>query len=282
MVAMRGGNEALPDTFLRSGSSFFDGLRRWFAILGALVVREITSYGERQWPIFTLFLLILEPIGVILVFGSISYFMLRQPVYGPSTVIFHATGILPYYFYMRISSKTRRFSAERDNRLPCIHPIDEFLALVILEYIIMCTASVMVLGGLAYFINPLALPFDPVTCLVSVTLITIFACGINLVHSAISDVSEAWVSVLIIVNRGMILISGVFFVVDFMPPQIRWWLMLNPLAHAIIWFRSGVYPHYPVYALDKSYLITCAMVALVFGFIVERAVRNFEAPGDRS
>ena len=254
---------------IRAGGSLWSGFRRWLAILGALIIREIMSYGEKQWPIVTLCLLILEPIGVIIVFGSVSYFMLRQPVYGSSTVVFHATGILPFYFYMRISAKTRGFSAERDNRFPCIHPIDEFLTLVILEYIIMCVASVVVLGGLALLVDPIALPFNPINCFMAVTLVTLFACGVNLINSAISDVSEAWVTVLIVTNRGMMLIAGVFFVMDFIPPKIRWWLSLNPLAHAIIWFRTGVYPLYPQYSLSKSYLVLCAFFALILGFIVE-------------
>ena len=282
MVAMRDGDVAIPEFSTPRQRTLLDGFRRWLAIIGALIVREIMSYGERQWPVFTLFLLILEPIGVILIFGAISYFMLRQPVYGTSTILFHATGILPYYYYMRISAKTRRFSAERDNRLPCIHPIDEFLTLVILEYIIMSVATVVVLSAMAYYVTPLALPFNPLACLASVTLITIFACGINLVNSAISDFSDVWVTVLIIANRGMMPIAGVFFVMDFIPPPIRWWLSLNPLSHAIIWFRAGVFPRYPDYSLDKTYLVACAMIALVVGFIVERAVRNIEAPGDRS
>ncbi len=248
--------------------------------MAALINREIMSYGERQWPLFTLFLLILEPIGVIVAFASISWFMLRQPVYGPSSMLFHATGILPYYFYMRISAKTRGFNAERDNRFPCIHPIDEFLTLVLLEYIVMCAACVFVLGGMALFVQPLALPFDPIQCILAVTLITLFACGINLVNAAISEYAEAWVTVLIIANRGMLIVSGVFFVLDYLSPNIRWWLSLNPVAHAIIWFRTGIYPHYPHYTLDKTYLVLCAFFALIIGFVVERAARNFEAPGD--
>jgi capsular polysaccharide transport system permease protein len=263
-------------------ASFADATRRWLSIVGALLLRQIVSHGSKQWPIFTLFLLVIEPVGVIIVFGSVSDFLLRQPVYGPSTVIFHGTGILPYYFFMRISAKTRRFKADRDNRLPCIRPLDEFLSLVVLEYIIMCAASVSILCGLAYFVNPVALPFDPIACFTSVTLITIFACGINLINSAISEFSEAWVSVLIMLSRGMILVSGVFFVMDFMPPAVREWLLVNPLAHAIIWFRTGVFPRYPDYSLDRTYLVLCSFSALVIGFIVERAVHSGESPSDIS
>ena len=253
------------------------GLRNWSAVMGALLLREIWYWGESKW---TLFMLVMEPAGVIAVFGSISYFLLRQPPYGPSTVLFHATGILPYYFFAQISARTRRFTAESDTRLPCIHPLDEFLTLVLLEVIIMSFASVAVLGGLALFDLPLAAPYNPWACITAAFLVSVFACGFALVNAAITQVVEAWSSVLIISNRGMFLISGVFFVTDFMPPEIRWWLNLNPLSHGIMWFRKGVFPTYPTYSLDRNYLIVTAVSALLIGLIAERAMRNVGVQDD--
>lgn len=250
--------------------------RAWLSIVGALVLQEIISYDVKRWPALTLIILILEPIGVIAVFATVSWFMLRQPVYGPSTAVFHATGILPYYFYIRISARTRGFESSAGRRLPCVHPIDEFLALVILEFSVMTAATFLILGALSIFINPIALPFNPGACMGAVLLITMFACGLGLINSAISGVWDFWVTAQIIFNRGMILVSGVFFVMDYMPPAIRDWLMWNPLAHAIIWFRTGVYPKYPQYALDKTYLVFVALCTLVVGFIVERAMQNIE------
>jgi len=257
-------------------NAYVRGFRNWSAALRALILREIWRHGRTKWTMFTFALQFLEPVGVIAAFGFIVYVLLRVPPYGPSTILFHATGIVPYYYFIRVSGRTRSFEVDRANRLPCSDSLDDFLILCFMDFIVMSVGTVILFWGLSIFVSPLAIPIDPWACVTSVVLVSILACGINLVNAAIIHLTKAWVTILIVLFRGLMLISGVIFVVDFMPPNIRFWLNLNPLSHAIMWFRMGIYPHYPVHTLDKAYLVWFALGSLVVGLAVERATRNFE------
>jgi capsular polysaccharide transport system permease protein len=55
---------------------------------------------------------------------------------------------------------------------------------------------------------------------------------------------------------------------------LRYWLSFNPMLHAIILFRTGFYPRYPVYTLDVDYLMYCSIGAVVVGLVIERIFRR--------
>jgi capsular polysaccharide transport system permease protein len=77
-------------------------------------------------------------------------------------------------------------------------------------------------------------------------------------------------------NRAMVLFSGVFILVEFLPPNIRYYLSFNPMAHAIALFRSGFYPNYPKIMLDTTYLTYCSLGAVLIGLVLERATVRLE------
>jgi capsular polysaccharide transport system permease protein len=72
------------------------------------------------------------------------------------------------------------------------------------------------------------------------------------------------------------LFSGVFFIVDFVKPDVRYVLSWNPMMHAIALFRMGFYPNYPRLVFDRQYMWVCALVAVVFGLVIERLTRRGE------
>lgn len=258
------------------------GFRLWVGVMSALLIKEIWRHGRTRWTLFTFALLVLEPIGVIAAFGAIAYLLVRQPPYGNSTLLFHSTGIIPFYYFVRVSQRTRSFEMSKRNRMPCIDPLDEFLVVCLMDFIVMSAGTLVIFAGLAYFVTPRALPFDPLPCILSIFFTSIMACGINLFNAALINFSKAWVTVLVIAMRGLMLISGVVFVVDFMPSGVRYWLTLNPLTHSIMWFRTGVYPHYPAHSLDRSFLVEVALISLFVGVIVERAIKTAEGRHDHS
>ena len=69
-------------------------------------------------------------------------------------------------------------------------------------------------------------------------------------------------------------ISGIFYVPGMMPDWAREVLLWNPLLHAIDWFRSGFFGVYRPHWLDPSYLTILAIVALLGGMGLERALRR--------
>jgi len=43
---------------------------------------------------------------------------------------------------------------------------------------------------------------------------------------------------------------------------------MNPLVHCVIWFRTGFYPEYRAYGLDKGYVLETAALLLFLGMVL--------------
>jgi len=59
-----------------------------------------------------------------------------------------------------------------------------------------------------------------------------------------------------------------------MPDWVRQILVWNPVLQAIDWFRSGCFAFYRPHWLDRTYLSGIAIIALLAGFGIERALRR--------
>jgi len=59
-----------------------------------------------------------------------------------------------------------------------------------------------------------------------------------------------------------------------MPDWARDILAWNPLLHAIDWFRASFFTLYQPHWLDRRYLVTAAVFALLAGFALERGLRR--------
>ena len=68
--------------------------------------------------------------------------------------------------------------------------------------------------------------------------------------------------------------TGIFYVPGMMPEWIRDILAWNPLLHAVDWFRSSFFREYEPHWLDRSYLLTFAVVTLLVGLGLERGLQR--------
>jgi capsular polysaccharide transport system permease protein len=68
--------------------------------------------------------------------------------------------------------------------------------------------------------------------------------------------------------------TGIFYVPAMMPDWARDTLAWNPLLHAIDWFRSDFFAGYQPHWLQRSYLLLLAILAVLAGVALERALRR--------
>ncbi len=218
-------------------------------------------------------LVLLEPLVLIAVLYFIrGYLRGGIPKYGPSLLLFLCSGILPFFMFVRISSRIRGSSTQPRSRLPGLSALDIYIATVTLNSIIWI--SMMIAIFVAMWLNGIlqARPASIVDCAIPVILLILFGAGLGMINNAINRYLPLWNRFYAIFSRGLILTSGVMMIVDFYPFWLRKWVVLNPLSHAIEWFRVGVYgEHYPHIFMDTGYLITWTIVILFLGFIVDRA-----------
>lgn len=256
--------------------NFAVALRRHVNVILALLAHE--EEMRRRHP-FDAVLHMMEPIFFI---GTMSLFWWvlgrnKSAPIGDSVVLFYATGFIPLYFFIYIS---RRMASNIDrprNRYPVEQRLDHILVHIILRIMDYSILSVFVFGAIYLLITKQGLPHDPIPLIEACLAITMLGFGWGIVVILISKIH--WTTRLLVprLSRGLILFSGVFYIPDFLAPNVREYLAYNPMLHAINLFRHGFYYQYPSLLLDTNYLAYSSILAVLFGLALERVTRRREA-----
>jgi capsular polysaccharide transport system permease protein len=260
--------------------SLVDGIAEQGRIIFALMLRQMKKKGSDTrlgyiWEI-------LEP--TVLIVGLSLVLEIRRgnaPV-GESYPVFLATGYLPFKAFFFIANDLRK-SFGRDSRvldLPAIHQFDSILATLMLRSLstfLIIVMIMVILNALGYH----CVPDDPIMCFAALFWIMIFALGFGLVTAALTMLSPVYSYLHSILTFKLMFISGVFFLPEQMPPELRYYLSFNPLLHAIAWFRSGFIPGFESALLDREYLIRWAVLSLGLGIVLARVLRSRLAGEDK-
>jgi capsular polysaccharide transport system permease protein len=248
-------------------------LREQRRIIFALILRQIQARSSESrlgyvWEI-------LQPTLIIVGLSMLMDARRGVPPVGTSYPMFLATGYLPFKAFMFISNDMRK-SLGRDSKvldLPAIHNLDSVIATLVLRVL---TTLVIVVSIIA-LINAIgfpAIPDDPLRCLVVFGWLAVFAFGFGLVVAVLTEMMPTYKHIHSILSFKLLFISGVFFLPETMPPELRYYLAYNPLLHVVSWFRSAFIPGFESQLLDRGYLITWACVSLVLGLLLVRTFRS--------
>lgn len=244
-----------------------------FRVIIALILRETrTTFGNSN--LGYLWALITPALGVA-IFVLIFELAARQPPFGQSLALFFATGLLSYEYYNKLA--TGLMSVLDANKALLVYPIvtptevifARFLLISITYLLVMFIFySFLIFFGLA---NLPAYPFELIHAFVSIGLVG-FAIGAF--NSTMSSISQSWRHIYKIITRPLFLLSGIFFIPSLLPEKALNYLKWNPVLHLVEWVRVGYYPNYDSRILDKSFVISFALVFIVLGFFGERYYRN--------
>lgn len=246
-------------------------------VILAMIVREMsTKFGSKPggyvWAL-------LEPIGYIAmmtaIFGAISH----APALGTSFILFFATGYIGYQLYQ--SRVAYLSSAVRANKplltYPNVAPIDAITARYVLQTL--TTALVAVIVFFAIFTalqHPSELNWAR---LLEAELYAGFlALGVGMFNSVMFVKYALYEQLYGILTRPLFMLCGVFFLPENMPHPYRDILLINPLCHVIMLFRTGFYPEYRAIGLSLPYLSACSAAIFFCGMTVftfsRRTLRN--------
>jgi capsular polysaccharide transport system permease protein len=254
---------------------FGSALRRYFVVLGALL--RVEEKRRRAAPMEAI-LELLEPVLLMTIMTTAWWFLARRnssPLGGPPA-LFYATGFFSLYFFTYLSNRMRRFIPSSSKRFPIERRLDHMIvhaALKTLDYTIL---GIFVFGVIYLFFTPQAVPYDFLYLFQACILIIMLGFGWGAVNLVMARMWSFWLFLLPAINRSLIVFSGVFFLVEFIPPAARGWLSYNPVLHAIAAFRRAFYPNYPTLVLDMNYLFYCAVFAVALGLALERVTRRLE------
>lgn len=242
--------------------------------LSMILLWEQYSRGSKIGFLFSL----LEPlilIGGLYLFRGL--FKGDTANYGTSLFLFYASGFLPFYLFLRVSSRARSTSVGPRSRLPGVSSLDLYIAAVALNSLIWITMIVAIFLGMWLYGIERARPASIVDCSLPILLFIALGAGVGMINNVINRFFTFWNTFYGVLTRGLVFLSGVMFIVDLQPLWIRAWSEINPLSHGIEWFRLGVYGRYPINSLDIPYLVEWALIVLFLGFIVDRgALRGLD------
>jgi capsular polysaccharide transport system permease protein len=246
---------------------------RWCSMMLFLTMESI-GFRYRRTRLSAA-LAVLEPVGVVGIFAFAHSLASSIPPFGPSDVLFFTTGIIPFYLFFHISWRTRSWDYLQP--IPRVTKFDQLLSHVLAEIftkvaILAIIYALLLMDGIAQ-----AIPARPIDCFYAMLALAALGVGVGIVNAVIGGFFHAWLYLYAIAMRAWIMFSGVLFVVDWMPPALRDLAVLNPLTHAITWFRVGQYGNYPTLTLDLNYLFLTTTAIVVFGFLIESFTRQWRS-----
>jgi capsular polysaccharide transport system permease protein len=191
-----------------------------------------------------------QVIMMTLIFGAIG----RAPALGTSFPMFFATGYLAFNFYVGMSSYV--VGAVKANKAllsyPVVAPID--------------TVAVIILIAEWEANKVFQVDFGPVVAAAAAA--SVLGLGVGLVNVTLFSRYTLYEKIFSIINRPMYLISGVFFLPDDMPHPFRDIILMNPVAHVIMWFRTGFYSEYHPSGLDRLFVVETSIILVLIGMIL--------------
>jgi capsular polysaccharide transport system permease protein len=158
-------------------------------------------------------------------------------------------------------------------QLPLVTPFDVIVSRGLLEFATDIVVAVILLAAFAVFGLP-ALP-DNLAGAASALIVTAFlGCGVGFVNAVLQVLFPSWDKLWNNATRLFYFFSGIFYVPGIIPDWARDILTWNPLLHSIDWFRAAFFGACQPHWLDRDYLAICAILALVCGLGIERALRR--------
>ncbi|HEX2555069.1 MAG TPA: ABC transporter permease [Microvirga sp.] len=256
-----------------SGRVAFRALSNQVRIVGLLVYREgRTQFAESP---FKAVYGLLEPLFFIAIFYTIHEFIMKGVKYGPSMLLFFATGFTPYFIFLSISAGTRGSAREARSlrNFPIVTPLDLLLARSIFEFLAAAPIYALLFCSMWFYGIHEALPYAPDHVVESLLVICTFALGVGMFNAGISTIIPVWKIIYGFAARALMLTSGVHRVAEYLPEYFRKFFVWNPMFHGVEWFRTGFYHLYPTYSLDYGYLFKWAGITFLLGLAFERVAR---------
>lgn len=236
-------------------------------VVCALLVREMEArFGSKPggyvWAV-------LDPAAHVALMTLVFQAIARAPALGTSFPLFFATGYIGFQFYQAMTSYLNGSIKANRSLLsyPNVAPIDTITARSLLQLMTTVLVAFIVLGVIFSSLRtPHSLHWPAI--LEAVFVASVLGIGIGMINNVMFVRFPLYEQLFTIVNRPLFLLSGVFFLPDALPLPYRDIVLLNPLVHVTMLFRTGFYEGYRAVGLDTSYLHGFAFLTLFTGMVL--------------
>ena len=246
--------------------------RRRFAAqraIFALMLREMsTTYGRSPggylWAI-------LEPVAGIALLSIVFSYAFRTPPIGNSFVLFYAPGylILSGFTKMNQTLGTAILFSRQLLAYPNVTFMDAVLARFILNGLTQVLVFLVVMTGVVQILG-LTVMLDFPAILSAYAMLFALSFGVGCLNCFLMGMFPVWQQVWSILTRPLLIISGIFFLIDNLPAAYRDILLWNPVAHIIMELRAGFFATYDADLVSHVYVYGVSAVCAALGLLLLR------------
>lgn len=242
-------------------------------VVGAVIMRDLqTRFGTGYFG-FLLGLMI--PLAHLAIAIGITALLGRKAAIGTDVPVFLMTGVLPFIVWLyghRQIMQTMQFNRALLN-FPSVDVFDLFASRIILEIVTATLVVFIVLGTLAALGHELSVA-NWQGVLFALIQAWLLGVGTGLMFGSIGIFIPIAFLFGNILGPLLWAISGIFFLPDALPDNLRSILTFNPLCQAIDAFRVAYYAEYYSSFLNIYILNSITLSFLLFGMIMTAATRK--------
>ncbi|HIQ14820.1 MAG TPA: hypothetical protein EYH38_04500 [Leucothrix sp.] len=239
-------------------------------VISALTLRETRSrFGNRKLGFFWAFF---EPLAHVAVFVAIFSTMSRTSPIGDNIGLFILTGIIPFQLFSNIVNNIMNGLSVNKALLgyPQVMPFDIVISRVLIEFVSVSVVFIFCLAIASYI--GISIKVDNfLQMMAAIALVVIIATGVGMINLAILLSMPSYANIYSALSRPLYFMSGIFFTMDFLSPEIYTYLAYNPLLNMVEWFRSGFYTSFNSPLYDVEYTVAASLLIFIIGMLAERA-----------
>jgi capsular polysaccharide transport system permease protein len=239
----------------------------------ALIIRDlIVRFGRGHLGfVWTILEPMILTVGVMLVWSVIH----GATIHGVPIIAFVLTGYMPLTVWRHMTSTSAKLLSNNSGLLyhrPITHS-DILIARLLLEFF-STTAALIIIYLTVYSFGLVDPVYDFWLSLTGWVLNGAYYFGISLIIGAWTEIWEPAEKFIGPMNYLMLPISGVFFMVDWLPTNTQSWLLLNPSVNCFEMFRAGMLGEAVVTHYDTQYVLMAILIVNLIGAAVLFRVRD--------
>lgn len=242
-------------------------------VIHALMIRElITRFGRENIG----FLWIMaEPLLFAVLVGLLWHFTHGSTEHGVSVIAFVATGYIPITLFRH--GVARSVAVFTVNQSLLYHRQIKIVDFILSRFIIEILGGMMAYLFMAVVLiafGEFPIPSDIGLLIAGWLLYSVFCFSLCLIIAPLSEVSDAMEKFIPVTTYLMIPFSGLFYMVSWVTPEAREFLLLSPFVNGMEMMRKGIWGDQVTAYYDIWNPIICSAIAALVGLILCRRVRR--------
>lgn len=257
----------------RSLQKVYEGWAIQVAVIHALLIRELTTRFGRENIGFLW--IMAEPLLFGGLVGLLWYFSHGPTEHGMSVIAFVATGYIPITLFRH--SVSRSIAVFTVNQSLLYHRQIKIVDFILARFIIEFLGGMMAylfMGVVLMAFDMFPVPADIGLLIAGWCLYALFCFSLCLFIAPLSETSEIMEKFVPVTTYIMIPFSGLLYLVDWMKPSAREFLLLSPFVNGMEMMRKGIWGDQINAHYDIWNPIICSAFFIVFGLILCRRIRR--------